>query len=170
MLSRRPLCQPCHHSYRKIHRRAAAQPQPQQTGLGKPRARDVEAPLRVFTEGSRGWNTKTHQIFVGCYRARRQQRRQQPQSAGCHEIGADLPDFIGSTQSTPWPTLRGPSPHSDDTQHYRWSHTHQARAPHFLQGGMEAGQAKRPPPSLNHHLGRQVSRAAGQHQPPRLRQ
>ena len=48
MLSRLPLCQPCHHSgaYRKIHRRAPPRHQPQQTGLGKPRARAVKAPLR----------------------------------------------------------------------------------------------------------------------------
>ena len=38
--------------------------------------------FKIFTEGSRGWNTKPHQICIGCYRARRQKRRQQPSNDG----------------------------------------------------------------------------------------
>ncbi|KAK3719588.1 hypothetical protein QZH41_004744 [Actinostola sp. cb2023] len=39
---------------------------------------DCKSPFKVFTEGARGWNTKTHQMCIACYRARRQRKRQQP--------------------------------------------------------------------------------------------
>lgn len=35
-------------------------------------------PFHVFTEGSRGWNTKPHQLCMGCFRARRQKGRLPP--------------------------------------------------------------------------------------------
>ncbi|KAF3858986.1 hypothetical protein F7725_021385 [Dissostichus mawsoni] len=37
---------------------------------------ETETPL----QGPRGWNPKPHQVCIGCYRARRRQRRQQPSS------------------------------------------------------------------------------------------
>ena len=33
--------------------------------------------FKLFTEGSRGWNKKPHQICINCYRARRRKKRQQ---------------------------------------------------------------------------------------------
>ncbi|KAF3842685.1 hypothetical protein F7725_001534 [Dissostichus mawsoni] len=41
---------------------------------------DRHSVFNVFTEGPRGWNPKPHQVCIGCYRARRRQRRQQPSS------------------------------------------------------------------------------------------
>ena len=36
--------------------------------------------FKIFTEGSRGWNTKPHEICINCYRARRRSKRpQRPQ-------------------------------------------------------------------------------------------
>ena len=39
---------------------------------------DCRSTFKVFTEGSRGWNIKPHQVCIECYRARRRKRRQQP--------------------------------------------------------------------------------------------
>lgn len=36
---------------------------------------DCETLFKVFTEGSREWNTKPHQICIKCYRARRRGKR-----------------------------------------------------------------------------------------------
>jgi hypothetical protein len=39
---------------------------------------DCKSTYKVFTKGSRGWNTQPHQVCIDCYRVRRRKRRQQP--------------------------------------------------------------------------------------------
>ncbi|KAJ8359136.1 hypothetical protein SKAU_G00156610 [Synaphobranchus kaupii] len=39
---------------------------------------ECKGTLNVFTEGSRGWNTKPHQLCIDCYRVRRRKQRPRP--------------------------------------------------------------------------------------------
>ncbi|KAJ8335347.1 hypothetical protein SKAU_G00386890 [Synaphobranchus kaupii] len=39
---------------------------------------DCKGTFNVFTEGSRGWNTKPHQLCIDCYRVRRRKQRPRP--------------------------------------------------------------------------------------------
>ena len=43
---------------------------------------DCKSPFKVFSEGSRGWNNKPHQVCISCFRARRRNRRSRPAAAG----------------------------------------------------------------------------------------
>ena len=50
---------------------------------------DCKSLFKLFTEGARGWNTKPHQVCIGCYRARRQKRR--PPSATMQAVEPSEP-------------------------------------------------------------------------------
>ena len=68
-------------SFQRLKKDLQARPAPNPAPTD--RARQASCPdckntFKVFTEGSRGWNTKPHQICIDCYRARRRKRRQQP--------------------------------------------------------------------------------------------
>ncbi|KAF3842634.1 hypothetical protein F7725_001483, partial [Dissostichus mawsoni] len=63
--------------------------------------------FNVFTEGPRGWNPKPHQVCIGCYRARRRQRRQQPSSDSQQAaLGSELVSQVSSVQAGARPGRR----------------------------------------------------------------
>ena len=73
--------QPCllsrHSSANRNHRKSPLrQPRLEQVRPNKQHAR-LQKPLKIFTGGTRGWNTKPHTVSLNCYRVRRRRKRPQ---------------------------------------------------------------------------------------------
>ncbi|XP_048589654.1 uncharacterized protein LOC125573262 [Nematostella vectensis] len=67
---------------------------------------DCKVSFHVFSEGSRGWNSKPHQVCIDCYRARRRKRRQ-PAKSQQSAIESGPISQIASLQSGAVPRSRG---------------------------------------------------------------
>ena len=96
---------------------------------------DCRSTFKVFTEGSRGWNIKPHQVCIDCYRARRRRRRQQP--APNSQQSAIRSEPISQISSIQF--VSHPGPHRRRHRRRRAPTTH--------------SNINRPPPTkLEHHI------------------
>ena len=66
---------------------------------------DCKSPFNIFTQGTRGWNSKPHQVCISCYRVRRRRRR--PQSANVQAIEPETISQISAIHSNE--TRTGPT-------------------------------------------------------------
>ena len=78
--------------------------------------------FKVYTEGSRGWNNKPHQVCIGCFRARRRNRRSRPAAAGSQ------PTTQATLESDPISQLAAFQPSRTLHRHRRKSTTYDTNA------------------------------------------
>ena len=105
---------------------------------------ECQTTFKIFTEGTRGWNTKPHQVCITCYREqRRRNRTQRPQQQRSPQAPPSAVQAVESESISQVAVL-----HTDDPRASRTSRRRRRKRAHTSHGTVSSPSA----PRLAHHI------------------